>query len=343
MLASSSSNSWILPLKLLLISAGVLTVAVSAKSAAPLIFNFAVNDLPAIWSGVVSWLEPPYLYVITNGIIIAIVACTHFQLNLRQENQSQQQVDYNPSISLPPSDLTSFHFSFGLKEPPPVTYDIEPPVVYETKPVVVDVETVTVDGPRGVGGNEDEFNTTRSTWNPPPERVQPEINFPVKEKQLLTSRFAHNRKPVRNIVEGARALRVLKTKKHETLDSTWKMITDGRRTPLTTSFRKLDTFDNLRRDRPYDESTEVEKTKVVKKSETFKDRTTYENQNHSPQPASAKLSPASVWKLKKDLSLSQDELTRRVEAFIKKFNEDMRLQRQQSLDQYFEMVNRGTC
>ncbi|KAI3818769.1 hypothetical protein L1987_12586 [Smallanthus sonchifolius] len=336
MVASSSSNSWTLPLKLLLISAGVLSVAIAAKSAAPFMFNFAVNDLPAIWSGVASWLEPPYLYVIINGIIIAIVACTHFQLNHHQENQSQQQVNYYPPINLPPSDLTSFHFSFGLKEPPPVTYDIEPPVVYETNRADVDVETVTVNGPRGVGGNEDDFNTTRSTWNPPPE-----FNFPVKEKQLVTSRFTHNRKPAKNIVEGARALRVLKPKKHETLDSTWKMITDGRRMPLTRQFRKLDTFNNLHHDRPSDDSTAAEKTKVVKKSETFTDRTTYENQNHSPKPASANLSPASGGKLKKDLSLSQDELNRRVEAFIKKFNEDMRLQRQESLNKYLEMVNRG--
>ncbi|KAI3682682.1 hypothetical protein L1987_82840 [Smallanthus sonchifolius] len=114
----------------------------------------------------------------------------------------RMQVNYNPSINLPPSDLSSFHFSFGLKEPPPVTYDIEPPVVYETKRADVDVETVTMDGPRGVGGNEDEFNTTRSTWNQPTEKVQPAFNLPVKEKQLLTSRFAHNRKPVKNIVEG---------------------------------------------------------------------------------------------------------------------------------------------
>ncbi|KAD7117370.1 hypothetical protein E3N88_04638 [Mikania micrantha] len=325
MLASSSGNSWIFSLKILLIFAGVVSVAVTGKLAVPVMFNFAVNDLPVIWSAVVSWLKPPYLYVIINGIIITIVASNRFQHNHLTENQYQQQVSYNPSNVLPPSDLTS--------ELPPVEIHlnsdvmVDPTVAYEDKHVDTDVETVTVE----------------STWNPsqivfdsppPPLKVQPEFNFPVREKRLVTSRFAHNRKPAKNIPEGARALRVLKPKKHETMDNTWKMITENRRMPSTMQFRKSDTIKNLRFDRPSsDESSAPVMTKEVRKSETIKDRTSYENQNHDPQPPALKL--------KKNSSLSDDELNRRVEAFIKKFNEDMRLQRQESLDQYLEMVDCG--
>ncbi|KVH96816.1 uncharacterized protein LOC112523516 [Cynara cardunculus var. scolymus] len=360
MASSSSSNSWILSLKVLLVSVGVVSTAMAMKLAVPLMLNFAVYDLPVIWYVVVSWLKPPYLYVVINGIIITIAASSRFQHNRHQENQSQQQVD--PPNALSPSDLTSglppvtIHPSFGCVEHPTVAYDsepsvmVEPPVVYESKRGVMDVETVAVSGSEVVRGVEDEFVVSRSSWNPPqniinspppPKKVQSEFILTVKEKQLVTSRFAHHRKPTKTSPEGARALRVLKPKKHETMESTWKMITDGRHMPLTRHLRKSDTFGNVHRDNQSDDSPAAAKTKVVKKSETFKDRINYENENQYPHPSSRNSSPASGGKLRKEGSMSHDELNRRVEAFIKKFNDDMRLQRQESLNQYMEMVNRG--
>lgn len=129
---------------------------------------------------------------------------------------------------------------------------------------------------------------------------------------------------------GRRALRVAKPKRHETLENTWKTITDGRHVPLTRHLRKSDTLETHGHNvdaPPLDPSSNHQ---VVNKSETFKDRTNYSS-----------FTAASSSKLRREPSPSQDELNRRVEAFIKKFNEDMRLQRQESLNQYQEMINRG--
>ncbi|KAI3765123.1 hypothetical protein L2E82_15149 [Cichorium intybus] len=355
MASSSSSNSWILSLKVLLISAGLVSVAVTMKLAVPMMLNFAVYDLPVIWSVLVSLLKPPYLYVVINGIIITIAASTRFQHNNHQDNQSQQQV--NPPTALPPSDLTSglppvsIRRSLDAVEHPTVVYDIEPsviepPLVYESEPAVVDVNMVAVSGPEVVRGDEHEFVISRSTWkppqsiikSPPPKKVLSESIFPVREKELISSRFAHHRKPT---PEGARVLRVLKPKKHETLETTWKMITEKHHMPLARHLRKSDTFVNHHHDGQSEEPAEAAKTKVMKKSETFNDHMNYENENDYPNPSSTNSTPASAGKLKKEGSLSNDELNRRVEAFIKKFNDDMRLQRQESLNQYMEMVNRG--
>lgn len=124
---------------------------------------------------------------------------------------------------------------------------------------------------------------------------------------------------------GGKALRVSKSTRQDTLESTWKTITEGRPMPLTRHLKKSDTWDShLRQNTP-------PAAPKMKKAETFQERTTTSSNNSS----------ANSGKLKREPSLSQDELNRRVEAFIKKFNEEMRLQRQRSLEQYNQMISRG--
>lgn len=152
------------------------------------------------------------------------------------------------------------------------------------------------------------------------------------EKPPAATRFGHHRRTVNKASpQGAKTvLRVSKSRRQDTLENTWKTITEGRAMPLTRHLKKSDTWETHGR---YHHNIENELHKMTK-SETMSDHSETTSpllrRTHTP-----------TGKLKKDPSLGQDDLNKRVEAFINKFNEDMRLQRQESLNQYMEMINRG--
>lgn len=119
-----------------------------------------------------------------------------------------------------------------------------------------------------------------------------------------------------NECAGGRALRVVaKAKRHETLETTWKTITEGRSMPLSRHMKKCDTWQS--------------RGNFAQSQENQSDETFFD--------------VSAAGRLRKEPSLSQEDLNRRVEAFIRKFNDEMRLQRQQSLEQYMQMINRGAA
>ncbi|PHU13184.1 hypothetical protein BC332_20114 [Capsicum chinense] len=386
-----SSSNYMLSVKILLISTTVLSAIIMLKVSAPAVTDFAVSEVPSIWNGFVSWLKPPYLYLVINCIIISIVASSKLQ-NKLDENKSTAQAGtssenlanfhsvkdvrpvaeyYSPAVhelngfvlknkldenSAPaPENLAQFD---QIKEVRPVT-EYYSSVIHESNDVVMENEAV-VSGIYEYPGDYDVKVEKVSVVNPyskSPERNevvaerndvgiskssrpvvmrQDSIDYSFSgnsaEKPPASARFAH-RKNVKSTPEGGKgALRVSKPKRQDTLESTWKTITEGRAMPLARHLRKSDTWETHGGRNP----VVTPPQQKMKKSETFNDRTT---------PDSSPLltpSPGGSGKLRKEPSLSQDELNRRVEAFIKKFNEDMRLQRQQSLQQYKEMINRGS-
>ncbi|KAJ6767171.1 COTTON FIBER (DUF761) [Salix purpurea] len=149
----------------------------------------------------------------------------------------------------------------------------------------------------------------------------------------LSSRFGHG-KVVEASHEGGRAMRVAKPKRHETLENTWKMIMEDRAMPYTRNVKRSKTLKDTWENHDSQFSTRLMDPHAVNKSETFNDRT-----NYQPPPISSS-TPASE-KFRKEPSLSQDELNQRVEAFIDKFNEEMRMQKTRSWNQYKEMNSHG--
>ncbi|XP_041002391.1 uncharacterized protein LOC121248101 [Juglans microcarpa x Juglans regia] len=121
-----------------------------------------------------------------------------------------------------------------------------------------------------------------------------------------------------------------------TLDATWNAIMEAQGKPLKRQLKKSETWDLPPRLERFgailndgdiavhgdDEDDPVGwARREMKKSDTFNDR-------------------VSLVMMRKK-SMSQEELNSRAEAFIKKFNAEMRLQRLESDQRFMEMVNRG--
>lgn len=122
---------------------------------------------------------------------------------------------------------------------------------------------------------------------------------------------------------GGKTLGVSKPKRQDTLESTWKTITDGRSMPLTRHVKK----------QPEASSHTTLNHRNIIMSSSNKKKQHNNNSSLVRQP--------STGKLRKEPSQGQEELNQRVEAFINKFNQDMRIQRQESLNRYMEIINRG--
>ncbi|KAG6756495.1 hypothetical protein POTOM_039925 [Populus tomentosa] len=334
---ASSSGNPMLSLKVALISTGVLSLAVILKLPVlpVLVTDFAVSELAIMYSSVISWLQPPYLYLVINCIIISILASSKLQL---QKPDQEQQVPLPPAdIIVPPVQVTEEEEEDIAVRVRSAAYDNEAVVAsdrygdYE----FLDVEdkTVIVEEYCAVESGD----VYESEVNKAAPYRSDSIEFLIekdqnKEKPLVSARLGR-RKSLKASPEGggkAAALRVSKPKRHDTLEATWKTITDGRPMPLARHLQKSDAWDShVRR-----ENAPPPKMMTMKKYETF-------NDSISSRSEKLSRSPHGSGKLRKEPSLSQDELNKRVEAFINKFNEEMRLQRQRSLDQYQQMTGRG--
>lgn len=89
----------ILSLKAALISTGIGSAAVIIKLLLPFFSEFIVSDVHSVYSLFVSYLRPPYLYLLINGIIISIVASSKLQRKSESESVS---ISLTPTAELVP-------------------------------------------------------------------------------------------------------------------------------------------------------------------------------------------------------------------------------------------------
>jgi hypothetical protein len=344
-----------LSMRVVMISTSVLFTAVVLKLCVPIVMEFAFSE------AVLAWLRPPYLYVVINGIIITIVASSKFQ--------SSKVVVVG---DLPPEAVVAYPAPIKVSADYAAVYDgivdgksgqeveVQPEFAYGYDEVVVKGEDFDVDHGRvedGMVAEMESAETTALALNATEEDVivggedevavltslSPQQNSTTTEYLVASyerppvSGRIGQRKGVKSSPEGGRTLGVSKPKRHETLENTWKTITEGRPIPLARHLKKSDTWETHNRVGHLQEVLHHDQTML--KSETFNDRSITPVANRPP--VKLRRDPSGSGKLKREPSPSQDELNRRVEAFINKFNEEMRLQRQESLNQYMEMINRG--
>ncbi|KAM7254978.1 hypothetical protein ACFE04_020219 [Oxalis oulophora] len=251
-----------------------------------IIFNS--SSAPEIWTGICAWLKPPYLFVIINGIIIFIAASSKFYNHHQLPSSLHQEISPHNRYD---RQMLSYQQNFNDEDAPELMMNNDR----------------TLDA--GFGDHlEYSMVEDVSTYTAVPHTDSIKV-----EKTPLSSKFCHQKhvkvtlqvkliRIRRSFLGGERENGATAATRHETLENTWKMITELKKSETTVN--------RLNGGQHY-----------VKKSDPFKDKTNYE----------APL--VSTWKLRKEPSLSQDEVNRRVEDFIHKFNKDLRLQRQESLNQ----------
>ncbi|CAL5072133.1 unnamed protein product [Urochloa decumbens] len=338
-------------------AAAALLAAAGVRFLGPAAAAFVEEELPRARAAAAAWLTPPYLYLVINAIIISIAASSRFQTSTGGGGERPSASPYAPAAAAAAAGVGDAEEEMeqdGIQ--PAVALQVPAPVVAMPVPAieiaaveepVVEINTAAV-APAPVGEEDEEFSISRSTWTPRRRGAEPEVEADAesevapfadltnsRDKPLVSARF--NRKAAKPSPEGSRALRVARPRKEETLESTWKAITEGRGPPLARHLKKSDTWDTHPGRRPSGGlgSGEIDPAAAapagaMRKAETFNDG------------GAGRSKPSPAAPVRREPSLGQDELNRRVEAFIHKFNMEMRLQRQESLKHYNDMFGRGS-
>ncbi|CAG7880115.1 hypothetical protein BRARA_C01357 [Brassica rapa] len=293
--------------------AGVFSVAAAVSLAVPSVSHFAASCFPIIYDSTIFLLKPPYLYLVINCIILSIVATS----KLTHESCSSTD-DPDTVVPVPvPTYIDAGYLNVAHVAGSDYTGFVE------NDATVKDVHEV-IDNDKVIGEDVKTETEKPRTSNglPEPETDKPKLKdgsleIPVLKNTRKPPRFGRQKSLKASQESKKSALGVTKPpRRQDTLETTWKKITEGRSTPLIKHLSKSDKW----QERSHVRSSKEKTTKSENSTEEETLRKT---------------------RLKREPSPGQEELNRRVEAFIKKFNEEMRLQRLESLAKYNELVLNG--
>lgn len=192
-------------IKTALISTGIAALSLFLKSSVPIAVDFSVSRFPIFWSSFLSWLKPPYLFVVINVIITVIVASSKYYQSIGDQDGEDDEIllggEYTiPNVinQAPPQRLevtdvdldADFDFAATIPSPIILVAEVErSEVVYKEKEEEVS----------GLINGGDEFAVLRSELNQP--LMEGLENLPPAEKPLVSARSGH-RKPVKASSKG---------------------------------------------------------------------------------------------------------------------------------------------
>ncbi|KAL3741904.1 hypothetical protein ACJRO7_017390 [Eucalyptus globulus] len=306
-----SSSTLMASLKALLVSTGAVSITVALRTSVP-----SNSDRLA---ALLSWFRPPYLFVIVNGIIVSIAATSCWKIRKISSDRIEYFLDQLRSnqgcFHRPQPEAAAATRRIAVVEEIGVVEALAPAFnefkdFEEKRVVVVEGNGAGFGGGDGYHGDcegERKVAFGRSALAP---RKQADSS----EKALVSLRLVRRKAANSDRLQGGKTLRKPVKRSNESMENVMKAIVEAGGVKSTATWPvKADDTDcqiSLLGSPP---------PSSMQKSATFRDRT---NQ------------------LRKELS--PDELNRRAEAFINKFNEEMRLQRQESSNQFKEMISHGT-
>lgn len=160
------------------------------KSYIPIALDFSVSRFPIIWSSFLSWLKPPYLFVVTNVIITIIITSSRYYQKIGDYDSDDDEILHDCDYKIQ-TDQQMVHQS-----PPPPMFVPE----VERSEVVCEEKEEDISGPIKGG---DEFAVLKSEGNQMPSMIDESENLPPAEKPMVTARSGH-RKPVKSSPKGTR-------------------------------------------------------------------------------------------------------------------------------------------
>ncbi|PON68274.1 hypothetical protein TorRG33x02_262560 [Trema orientale] len=303
--------------KLLLLFAGMVSTLTLVKAAViPYAVDLALSTVPQIWMSFRSWvMSPLYIYIVVNFIIVAIAATSTFQP--RNDNDSSSN-DNNKKTD---HSIQSQQQKVQLQEDKTASNTLTD-ILFAGDP------SPEINSGEDTGG----YPITK-TRNHGEEEEEKRVSTIVGGRLLAGDKSPETKS---GAYSGENPMTRTEEEEEEdssTLEATWKAIMAGRKLKKSESW---DVAPRLARAGGHDDDDDDNQVKMkmkmkgeddpvswarreMRKSDTFSDRVS----------------------LRREKSMSPEELNQRAEAFIKKVNNDIRLQRLESDQRFLDMVNRG--